>query len=460
MKKRTHRLSVITQNVIIGAITGIMVGYNLRIFFLRIGGEDLIWILIFALGPVIGFLSGKERKRIEKLKKEKTTLEENLSKIQVALERSAKKYRLLVERASDAIFLTTAEGEFLLFNEATCLLSGYEKGELKKMNLSQLQFEKNEKSQDKKAWLDNGICRYQERWKNKNGGSVVLEINAKWIQFSGHRLILHVGRDILRRIEGDREEVARDIRRFQEDKLVERERVHRAVYGQILNPLTNTTRLMKYLMREYPKEEGNLSEVLSQWGKARKVLQELSSKNTRILTSSVSRWNLNEILEQEIHYLKTSEGSKNLVVQTSFAPNLPSIYGFGRDFTLAFGTVLKAAWESLKSSDQGELFVSTRTMVDHIMVEIRIPSVVPFEDHLCRAIDPFFKGSDSEDTKMMEMGLLVCQILFDSFGAKLDVGTQNKKGTIIRIRVTVPQEKTEVKRKAPIEISEDDVLII
>ena len=117
MKEKIQQLNAVTQNLILGTVTGVIVGYNLKIFFQHTGKPDLIWLLFLFLGPFLGYFSGRERQRVEKLKKEKMTLEENLSAVENALNKSKKKYRLLVERASDAIFLTSAEGRFILFNE-------------------------------------------------------------------------------------------------------------------------------------------------------------------------------------------------------------------------------------------------------------------------------------------------------------------------------------------------------
>ena len=38
-------LSTVTQNVILGSITGIAVGYNLRLLFMRYGSFEIVWVL-------------------------------------------------------------------------------------------------------------------------------------------------------------------------------------------------------------------------------------------------------------------------------------------------------------------------------------------------------------------------------------------------------------------------------
>ena len=167
MKKKSLRMSAVAQNIILGSVTGIIVAFNLRLYFMRVGGTDLVWMLFFLLGPAIGYLSGIERQRNRVLRKEKTKLEDNISKINLALKQSKKKYELLVEYANDAIFLTTEEGRFLIFNEATSLLSGYRRSQLKNMKLSQLLDTDDRENHNSKAWLDNGICRYEEKWRTK-----------------------------------------------------------------------------------------------------------------------------------------------------------------------------------------------------------------------------------------------------------------------------------------------------
>ena len=116
---KLNRLNFIAQNVILGSITGILVGLNLRVLFSRAGARDISWLIFFLIGPLIGFLSGKERERYQKLKEEKCNLQQDLEEISSALKKSKEKYSLLVESASDAIFLTTMDGRFLVANEAT-----------------------------------------------------------------------------------------------------------------------------------------------------------------------------------------------------------------------------------------------------------------------------------------------------------------------------------------------------
>lgn len=455
----SKKLSAVSQNLILGSITGFIVTISMILFFRPVGGTEVMCLFFLALGPVVGYFSGKERQRMERLRKEKTTLEENLNKIQSALERSTKKYRLLVEHASDAIFLTTLDGRLLLFNEATCLLSGYTRGELKKMSLVQLQAEEDVNGKHHKAWLDNGTCRYEEEWINKDKNLVLLEINARWIHFGEHRLILHVGRDILRQKETNHQEKARDIRKFQENKLIDMALAHHGLYSHIFTPLDKAIELIHYFRKEYPKESEKFSDVLLEWGSTRKLLQSLISKNLRDLNPTPSQWALNEILRQELYYLESIVDSNSFVARTSFASDLPVVYGFGKDFSSAFGAILTATLESMKTSDQREFSVSTQASDDHILVEIQSAKTVSFREHLSRITDPFFNGDDSNDHKRTKLGFLVCQMLFDSIGASIDLGDQEVNGTLIRIKIPVIQGKQDLKISTYVENSSDPIIV-
>lgn len=446
----THRLGLVAQNVILGTVTGSMVGFNLRVLFQRIGATDLVWVLFFLMGPLVGYLSGKERQRIERLNEEKEALKANLDKIHDSLEKSKKKYRLLVEHANDAIFLTSAEGRFLLFNEATCLLSGYRKDQLKGMSMADLKAEVEEGAAHPKGWLDNGHCCYEQKWRNKHGDVVHLEINARWIRFGGHRMILHVGRNINRQKEMDQEERVRTIRGIQEDRVMEMASIQRSLLSRILSPTSGTIEVMQYLMKKYPHESEKLSELLSEWGRARKYFHNLTSKNFRDLKSTPARWDLNEIIQQELIFLDMTKDLSGYIKQTGFDGNLPKVFGFGRDFSIAFGSVIHAALDSMRSSNQRELYISTKLLDDHILVEIRAATAISYKEHLCNQCDPMFKTAGTRTQEDTENVYQVCQLLFESFGAKMDLGYHEKRGTIIRVRVPVvgdgDEEKKEEKR--------------
>jgi len=445
MNLMSNRIKPVVQNVILGSVTGVMVGINLRTLFLRVGGTDIVWPLFFILGPAIGYFSGKERERFEKLKKEKQNLEENLNKIHTDLKSSKQKYRLLVENAGDAIYLTTVRGKFLLFNEATCLLSGYRKHELKTMSMSDLKVNKKGDIDDK-SWLDNSFCRYEEKWRNRNGDVITLEVNSKLINFGKHKLLLHVGRDVVSRKELNKEATVLEIRRLQENRLIEMATVHRVISNEVLNPVSDAIKMLHRLLKDYPEEVQKLTDILSGWGRAKRVIKGLSDKISRDLTKAPAHWKINEVIQQEIDYFNHTTNSKDFTLKTSFSSESATVFGFGRDYSLAFGSVIKAAVGSWSLTEKHEIDVVTRKMNDNVFVEFPVKSEGALKSELCRVFDPFFKDEHLEDMEKLEVGFWVCQGIFESFDAEIDVGKPEKKKTLVRIRVPMLMEVEEAKR--------------
>ena len=458
MTPKSRRLGYVAQNVILGTITGVMVGFNLKVFFQRIGGVELIWILFFLLGPALGYLSGKERQRIEKLKKEKSELKENLSKIQDALARSAKKYQLLVEHVNDAIFLTTYEGRFVLFNEATSLMTGYDRNKLKKMSISELKAESGA-TDSEQAWSDNGVSRYEERWRNKSGKMLYLEIDARWIHFGDHRLILHVARNVHRRREADGEIKARRIRTFHESFTLETAAAQKGLLQYVLGPVSMMVQALQQDMVGCAGETAKLSDSLSQLNKTSKLLKLFKTKFERDLKTSPSQWDLNDILKQEILYIQSMTDAGRSISASDISKKLPHVYGFGRDFSFVFHHTIFAALESIESLNQRDLALKTQIMDDHILVEMCAAGAVDFKKHLCHRIDPSFKAGETSSAGAIDDGFRICEWIFESFGVNIDVAEREREGTIIRIRV--PVYESSEKTSAPTQpVETEEVLLI
>lgn len=59
----------VLQNTILGTILGIIIAIDLRTIVLSSGEATWAWVTLILVGPIIGLLSGLERKRLENKKK-------------------------------------------------------------------------------------------------------------------------------------------------------------------------------------------------------------------------------------------------------------------------------------------------------------------------------------------------------------------------------------------------------
>lgn len=432
--KAKKKINPVLQNLVVGSIFGMAIALGLKYLYAKASGADWAWVLFFILGPVIGYLSGIERKRYERLRMEKVQLSSNLGKFQEMLKKSSNKYNLIMENLSDAVYLTTEDGRFILCNQAMSLLSGYSLAQLKNMQLKQLQVDGEQIEDIRNAWLDNGICRYEARWKNHEGLILHLEVSAKWIKIAGKQLILHTARDIQKRKLALEDMKIQELIASLKEQLKQLTNSHQNFYTQVLGRQSNTVTYLRDLAERNAQEKEKIEPMLAEWQSTEKFMKDLIDKNVRDLDTSHRPWNLNEVLCQELAYLEKMTDLKGFGIQTWFAPDLPTIKGYGPDLSLAFGTVLRAGLLSMEAPRRREISITSTLKENGIDVEIQAPSAVHFHEHLSSVVDP---GYVPDPTECKPIGLTVCEKLFQPFGAKVGVSDTKDQGVVIRVIVPV-----------------------
>ncbi|MEO8768439.1 MAG: PAS domain S-box protein [Ferruginibacter sp.] len=104
-------------------------------------------------------------------------------KSQHELKESEEKYRTLIEQASDGIFISNQQGDYLDVNTSATMLTGYEKDELLKLNIRDILFENGittEKPNNMLAEVLKGQVVINERMmRQKNGNIINVEISSK-----------------------------------------------------------------------------------------------------------------------------------------------------------------------------------------------------------------------------------------------------------------------------------------
>lgn len=442
MLETKSKLSAVTQNVIIGCIAGLIIGYNLKYIFNTIGASDLLWIMFFILGPLIGYLSGRERVRFEKLKREKELLQKDFEGLQKKLQKSSQKYKLLIEKADDAIFLTSYNGNFLLFNSAVSSLTGYSTGQLRKMSISDLGISKEFSIIPAEYKFNNNSYIYDTVWKKKDGSTIQLNINAKKIPYKNYIVVLHVGRVIKKETETSDKSFTEHIKLIHRQNLDDMLSLFSSFYNQIIQPMNTTTKFIDYLNKNYPDEKDKCDSLFKTWDKSKNIMETMLNKRVRDSNTIPTNWNLNEIIYQELNFLKSTMDTDSFVVEASMDKSLPPVYGIGKNFSLLLGCIFKATVKSLKETTD-KFFVSTRSINNINILEIKLSDNNNFEQQLTEIIYPSVKGGDSKRNSNTEIALQVINMYLETLNVEYNIGQENDI-TVIRIKFPLT-EKTEKK---------------
>ncbi len=134
-----------------------------------------------------------------------------------AVRQNEAKYRGLIEQASDGIFVSDAEGNFLVVNNRGCELLGYTRSELIGLNgkVTYLEEEKELHSGRMKAAAAGQVMRFERMVRRKDGTTFPAEVSIKMLDDGTIQVIFH---DIT-------------TRRSQERKIARLSRIHEVLSG-------------------------------------------------------------------------------------------------------------------------------------------------------------------------------------------------------------------------------------
>jgi PAS domain S-box-containing protein len=351
---------------------------------------DFSWqivIIFIGVGAFFGFLTGLERVRFDKLRVEKDAMQASFGQIEFSLKRSAHQLRVLLDNLSDAVYQTNEQGRFVYFNQGMVSLTGYNAKELKQSTLTAIQMKRPVTTKENTSLLDNNIYRHVETWKHSDGHEFQVEINTKMVQ-SGNRLYeLHIAR--YRVGEGENgvdNSWVKEIQHWQYGRIREESQFRDQLFGQLQNTLNGLSTLLTRHLESGMQADAETSKVLADWKRTRNLLQLFISKNNRDKNIRQSFWDLNEILLQELSYLKISMPTDNISIQVQFGSNLLKVKAAGNDLTLALGILLRALCLAISEGGGGKLQVISNMTTESLFAEFHATNSKNFTGHFAQAL--------------------------------------------------------------------------
>ena len=331
-------------------------------------------------------------------------------------------YRSLFEQASDAIFITGTDFNFIDINTSGCKLTGYSKDEFIKLTPNDLVFKEDLKANPfKKDQLKSGkTFSYERRLKRKDGTAVAVEANTKFL-LDG-RVVTFV-RDITDRKKAEEEILQKNnelkalAAYLQNIREEERKEIARELHDELGQQLAAIKIDAKWLNKRIVDDDSiknRTDEMLLQIDETIKTIRKITSE---LRPEILDELGLNTALEWKVN---------KFFNHTNIRCNLHNELG---ELTLTPKTainVYRIIQESLiniaKHSEATEVNI-------HLKVENK---------NLIILISDNGKGFDSEKIKQKKsFGLIGMKERAEMIGGTIQIVSEQGKGTLVELIVTI-----------------------
>jgi PAS domain S-box-containing protein len=409
----------------------------------------------------------EELRAVIKKSIEKQRLSNEKKRLEKELKESLEKYRGLFESINDAVAVFMfPDGKLGICNTRFSGLLGYSEQELKGKKISDfIHLEDRPAAQKRfeKRILGKAVEDiYQLRALNKNGEVIFLEISDHSYYQKGEA----VGVEFIMRDITERKKI--------EEQLIQSEKLR--VMGQLASGvahdfnnslaiiLGNTELLARQvdtLSPEQIKKQLKIIEIaaIDAAGTVRHI-QEF----TRIRADKeFSKIHINKIVEEVKEMSKprwkdhAQERGINIELTTLLDQNLPYIMGNPSELREVLTNIIFNSIDAMPKG--GKIVIETRALDKEVKILVTDTGIGIPEEMKGRIFDPFFttKGVASDG-----LGLSIGYSIISRHGGRIDIESEEGKGTTVTINLPVPPELKEVAEKeVPIrEVKRTNILVI
>jgi PAS domain S-box-containing protein len=383
---------------------------------------------------------------------------------------SEERLKLIFELAPDAYYLNDFKGNFIEGNRAAEELTGYRKDELIGQSLLKLNLLK--RSQIPKAAKLLGLNVLGKSTgpdefvlNRKDGTSVFVEISTHPVKINGYGLVLGIARDISRRKEIERENKQLEATLQRAEKMETIGKLAGGVAHDLNNVLTALVGYPDLLLAQLPENSPFLKPLLTMQKsgmKAAAIVQDLLTLARRGVPS-IKVLNVNDIIND---YFKSLEFERlvtfhpHVQIERNLDPDLMNILGSPVHIFKLTMNLISNAVEALASS--GMVTISTKTLKlsaplkgyetikkgQYCVLTVSDSGVGMNKADLQNIFEPFYtkKKMGRSGTGL---GMTVVWNTVKDHNGYIDVISQARKGTTIKIYLPTTQKEKQRKKFTP-----------
>ncbi len=338
----------------------------------------------------------------------------------------------VVESMADGLISIDSDKKIVTLNRRAAEFLGGEEKNLKGLIISNI-FEPNIETLLKDQKM---IIRDMEvEIKPSSGGQIPLSLSAAPLKDeTGREMGLVLLLRDLREIRDLQEKVRRS------ERLASLGRLAAGVAHEIRNPLSSIRGFAQYFMRRLKgqeEEQGYASIMVKEVDRLNRVITELLDF-ARPKEPHREPQAMEEIVAYSLMLLKTEFSQKQIILEKSFAPDLPKVEVDRDQISQALLNLFLNSLESMEGG--GKIEISLKKIRQPPALEIEVTDTgrgIARED-LGKVFEPFF----STKRKGSGLGLAIVHQIVEGHGGNIAVDSQEGRGTTFRITLPLNEEKT------------------
>ncbi|MCX7822069.1 MAG: PAS domain S-box protein [Syntrophobacterales bacterium] len=388
---------------------------------------------------------------------------------EIRIKESQEKLALLFSTASDAIIVSTANGEWGIItevNDSACRILGYERDELINMRIEDILDPSMKEYHQKaiEALIAEGTDVFETAYVSKSGKSIPLEVSARLFSYRGQRYMISIARDLTEKKEAQAEMENLRNQILQAQKLESLGRLASGVAHDFNNMLVVILGYGDLMLERLPPEDP-FREMVEEVVKAakrsayltqqllvfsrkhvlqpevlniNKVLEDLEKMLIRLIGEDIS---MKLILSEEIYPVMLDRGL--------FEQSIVNLVVNARDAMPEGGTIIIET----TNVELDESYTSSHLGVspgEYVLISVTDTGVGMDKEILPKIFDPFF--TTKEKGKGTGLGLATVYGFVKQSGGNIQVYSEPGKGTTFKIYLPKAQVVTEEKGEEEVEL--------
>ncbi len=367
----------------------------------------------------------------EKTKTKKITKKKEIPDIS-AIIKKLEWYKSFFDNSSDALLIIEPETWLVIeANEFAALLFGY----------------------TKESFIGKGIPQFRRIFKlltkttspvvlsevtidAADGSEMMLELDARFIEWDGKRLILAITRDVS-------EQYALTDKLVQTDKLVLLGQLIASVAHEIRNPLAAVNLNLQVLERKFQSEPTELNHIKMALQGVERIsrIVEVALNFSRPSIPDIKGVNFNDLIKTTLELFSSVTRKKAVRIVLELDDNLPNVAGDEKQIQQVLINLIKNAADAIISD--GVITIQTYTEPgtrhpnsEYAVVSVRDTGIGIHPDDFPKIFNPFFTRKE-EGTGL---GLPITQRIIHQHRGIIDVESTVGEGTTIYVKLPVHPE--------------------